>query len=401
MTHVLCHSCAQDDALREIIKRRGARLKCSICHRRASAFSLEALAELIATIVIDNFHHGREIRIFGDDDRDWYEPQGESLSLIVQNILGQDLDFIEDLVDQMIEGEDCWPPDGDEPFFDSTALYEENRPMFGHYYDQWRDVIREIKYEQRFFSQSAQNFFEHIFAGIEILQYWDSSARELKGVVYELPAGTRLFRARVCNSDFDDIQKDPFKHIGPPPSDVARASRMNPEGVVVLYAAIDQDTCLAEMRPALGGQSALITLQVTRPLRLLNFKYLEEARGGNLSYFQSDFKEQVEKTAFLKHIHRLISQPVIPGKESDYIITQSMAEYLAYVHQPPMDGVVYSSVQQQGGMNLVLFRRLGMEGFPVAYVDESLKLFTTTAIRYSHQEVSDMNYGTGDHEEDF
>jgi len=71
---------------------------------------------------------------------------------------------------------------------------------------------------------------------------------------------------------------------------------MNADGVVIFYGATDQDTSLAEMRPPLGGDSAVITLRTTKTLRMLDFKRLQTAYGGEpLSYFQPDFTEQVEK----------------------------------------------------------------------------------------------------------
>src|SRR6202035_2572480 len=112
-----------------------------------------------------------------------------------------------------------------------------------------------------------------------------------------------------------------------PPADQARAGRMNVEGVVVFYGATDSETCVAEMRPALGGDTALIALQTTRPVRLLDFTRLEKSHNEGLSYFQPNFTAEVERLAFLRRLHTLISQPVVPGRESDYLITQTMAEY--------------------------------------------------------------------------
>lgn len=50
------------------------------------------------------------------------------------------------------------------------------------------------------------------------------------------------------------------------------------------------------------------------------------------------------REAFLRKLHNLISQPVVPGHEADYLITQTMAEYLAHVHQPHFDGIMFKSV---------------------------------------------------------
>lgn len=50
-----------------------------------------------------------------------------------------------------------------------------------------------------------------------------------------------------------------------------------------------------------------------------------------------------------------VSRPVLPGEEREYFATQVIAEYLATQHSPRLDGVVFSSAQYAGGLNLVLF----------------------------------------------
>ncbi len=203
-------------------------------------------------------------------------------------------------------------------------------------------------------------------------------------MVWELPEGTSLFRARICDSTslLNDAYRDPFKHVGPAPPADARAGRMNVEGVPVFYGAMDSETCLAETRPALGSNTAVITMRTTRPLRVLDFARLEGSYH-NLSYFQPDFTEQAEKGAFLRQLQRLISQPIVPGRESDYLITQTMTEYLAHVHREPFDGLLFKSVQRAGGTNVVLFS--GADGkFPLVYLEDSFSLFSTRAIEYTN-----------------
>ena len=128
-------------------------------------------------------------------------------------------------------------------------------------------------------------------------------------------------------------------------------------------------------------------MQTTKPLRLLDFALLERASAGKaLSYFQPDFAVQVEKRAFLlRNLHRLISQSVTPGREADYLITQTMTEYLAYLHQQPFDGILFQSVQREGGTNVVLFADPTSKAFPLTYIDASVSLFATDDIKYTHR----------------
>jgi hypothetical protein len=127
------------------------------------------------------------------------------------------------------------------------------------------------------------------------------------------------------------------------------------------------------------------------PLTLLDFTRLEQSHR-ILSYFQPDFSTEAERNAFLRHLHTIVSQPVIPGRESDYLITQTLAEYLAHVHKYPLDGILFRSVQRKDGVNVVLFAKSEGDGktsasrFPLRYVDDSFKVYATEAIEYKHSE---------------
>ena len=130
---------------------------------------------------------------------------------------------------------------------------------------------------------------------------------------------------------------------------------MNREDVPVFYGSLDWQTCVAEARPALGNDTAVILLVTTRALRLLDFSRLGKSYAP-LSYFQPDFADQCEKGEFLVHLQRLISEPIVPGRESEYIITQTLAEYLAHVHKQPFDGRLFDSVQRKKPRTSFSFR---------------------------------------------
>ena len=70
-----------------------------------------------------------------------------------------------------------------------------------------------------------------------------------------------------------------------------------------------------------------------------------------------------------------------------------MAEYLGFVYAPKLDGIVFKSVQQSGGANIVLFRDAD-DGFPLKYVDESFKVvlngFNRISIKIATKENTTM-----------
>lgn len=395
MEHAICVQCAEDVHLKKLIKENAESIECSICGEfDLPAISVSKLGRLIEPIMREHFQPGPSVRKFGEDDKDWWEQEGELISWTVQEVLGQYFDFEDEIVSAIIDAEDISPQDGEMPYWDNTSLYVETRIQVGHYYEEWRHTLHEIKHGRRFFSPTAQTLFTKLFTGVEQQKAWIDS--KFEAVVYLLPAETELYRARICSSRslLNDIMADPFKQVGPPPKEFARAGRMNADGVPVFYCALEKDTCLAEMRPALGNEVAVIAVTTVKPLRILDFSRLEAARGVTaLSYLQPDFTQEVEKCAFLRRIHSLVSQPIVPGREADYLITQTMAEYLAYVHKEPFDGILFASSQKAGGRNVVLFAEREMlepsdaEAFRICYVEGSAAIHATTAITYDHEKL--------------
>jgi hypothetical protein len=390
MDKAICWECVGDKYLKEIVKRDGEELECSGCGKKRPAFTVDQLGELIEPILREHLRLGDEVWMSGG-----WENRGDSLSYWVQEMIGECFGLEDEIADAVVAAEPGDPTDGDPPFFDAASEYVEKPVSLREYFEEWKSVEQELKYKRRFFSSSAKALFDRLFEGVEEMQVWLLDEKIQANVVRMLPKSSELFRARICDSDslLNEFITDPRKNVGPPPSVKARAGRMNADGVAVFYGATDPDTCLAEMRPPLGGDSAVITLRTTKVLRLLDFQRLQDSGGGEpLSYFQPDFADQAEKRGFRRRLHRLISQPVIPGRESDYLITQTMAEYLAHVHDKPFDGVLFASVQREKGTNIVLFPNRAFPGspgynaFPLEYIDGSLRLFTTEMVQYKHRE---------------
>jgi len=404
MVKAICRDCVKDSYLKDIFKKEGKTLTCSICGEvKNYSISVRKLSKIIEPIMSRYFSPGMFIQntVEGHDE---YFQEGSPMSSVVQQVLNQFISIADDIVDSIIEFENFEMYGDSKLYWDKDSSYIESNIGADHYLSKWQGALNELKHSRRFFSPEAKHLFEELFEGVENLRGWDGKV--FKPVVRRLPTGSKLFRARICKntSMLNEIIQAPFMHVGPPPAERARAGRMNPEGVPVLYGSREIETCLAEMRPALGNDVAVIALQVTKPMRVLDFSRLEQARsGGAISYFQPDFKEQHSKQAFLKLIHKLISQHVVPGREPEYIITQTMAEYLAHVYQKPFDGILFSSTQHEKGTNIVLFAKDGWyassEQFSVSYLSGSLKVFTTRGIKYEHTESDSVIQIKADREE--
>ena len=390
----ICHKCIVDVELKKIIRKESIE-ECASCgSERENAIEARKLGKIIEPTLRRLYSLGEEQPMYLRRGT-YCERHGETLSEILQDVLGQWVECIDEIAGGVIEADAYWPPDGEGPFWSDDALYERVFHIGQGKVWSWETTLAELKHSRRFFSPSAYSLFSELFDDLGALRVSTGKNRS-RPVVKMLPVGSLLYRARSCGmaSEMNMVWKDPLKFVGPPPPEKARAGRMNAEGVVVLYCARDIDTCLAEMRPALGGELALITLKTQEPLMILDFSLLEKVFvGGAISVFNPKYFYELDRRQFLKRLHHLISQPIIPGHEADYLITQTMAEYLSHVHDEKIDGISFSSAQRANGVNVVLFpARDLLTGdvkvkFGVDYVEESIKGYKTEAIRYRHSEI--------------
>jgi hypothetical protein len=393
----LCADCTKNRHLGLIIKADGLEGQCSVCKRiQPKVFDIGRLAGLIAPIIRKHFWTSEDIYRLSQDEYASEAPNVFELGEIVMGIMDDDIDFREELVDAIVEEDDYNIRRGEIPFFEHGGAYAQipDEEPVDYFTPRWKYIVEEVKYNRRFFSEAIREFFDGIFSGVEDIIAVETSPISIRKVVRNEPEGFTVYRARIVDSsEIVKVQGDAFKEVGPTPKEKARSGRMSPEGVVALYCATEKETAIAELRPAIGQTSAVIALRFSKELRLLDFRRLESALDDGWSaYFDPQYEQSSNARNFLRKLHYLISQPVMPGEEADYLITQTMAEYLAHVYEPGFDGIVFGSSQFKEGTNIVLFAKhdpvLDSRDFSVDYVPGTLSFHRTEKVAYTHREIS-------------
>ncbi len=123
-----------------------------------------------------------------------------------------------------------------------------------------------------------------------------------------------------------------------PPSGLAGAGRCNPEGVSYLYAALEEHTAIAEIRPFIKDAISVAVLKPVRDLRLVNFDFEPSAVVNGKDFLFDDIRRdfcRINKT-----------------QNGNYFITQfiaSLIEHLGY------DGLCFRSSLVKDGTNYVIF----------------------------------------------
>lgn len=126
---------------------------------------------------------------------------------------------------------------------------------------------------------------------------------------------------------------------GAPPPELASSGRCNSEGVSYLYAAREEHTAVAEIRPYVGDTISIAVLQPVRDLKLVNLDYDPSAIVSGAEFFYNEIQQEFAR--------------VNRGQKSDYLITQyvtSLAEHSKY------DGLCFRSSLVEDGTNYVIFK---------------------------------------------
>jgi|LQYC01.1.fsa_nt_gi RES domain. len=156
-----------------------------------------------------------------------------------------------------------------------------------------------------------------------------------------IPANTVLFRARINEINFKDREKEktPFspEEMGPPPSQLAKPGRINPEGIPYLYCAGDLDTAGAELRPWMGAHLTMAEIKINDDIAIADLT--------------SECKDELWDL-FFDELSLSFSTQWPPELKLNYLITQYFSEHFKAVG---LRGVKYRSEFNVGGDNYALF----------------------------------------------
>jgi RES domain-containing protein len=219
----------------------------------------------------------------------------------------------------------------------------------------WQEFEQSLKTRARFFSRTAEELLTRVFRDIDSRKTHDG-----KPLVVNAGPGTllnHLYRARVFQAEdpLMDALCYPDAQIGSPPSKLARAGRMNAQGISVFYGATKVDVAIAEVRPPVGSRVVAAKFDIMRHLRLLDLTAMDGVHEEG-SIFDATFKERLHLAEFLRSLRWRMARPVMPDDEGiDYLPTQAVADFLASANDPRLDGIIFPSVQVAEGYNVVLF----------------------------------------------
>ena len=349
----VCHACIGDEFLAKQVEEEGTREECTYCRATNTAFTLADLSNRIHRVLEEHFMPVPQADLTeqsrqGSDD-------AETVIVRVAGIeQGIAADVRENLFNRLAQTANV--VEGEENSYIDGMLYVETEVNPSGHRLAWWDFKEEIRSRARFFGATTAATLGSIFKDL-------SSLGTVRGkpVVREIKPGDRdssFWRARTAHSESElqSILESLSSQLGPPPSDKATAGRMNAEGIPVFYGALEEETCVSEVRAPVGSFVVLVKFDLLSPISVLDLEALSNP-DSEFSHFDPDYIEKRSRERFLKEFIGEMSRPVMPHEEArEFIATQIVSEYLANRVDPSLHGIIFSSAQTgNGGRNIVLF----------------------------------------------
>jgi RES domain len=361
----VCHHCVGEKYLSNIISDSSTLEVCNYCRKRYSAITIDDLADHVEGAFDRHFFRtsnqpsGLEYSLLSDKESNYdWERHGDPVLEVISDAAQIDESIAQDVLDILEERHSDFDAaaSGDETEFDFDSHYEGKGADGSESQMGWSSIEETLKVRSRYFNRTAEEFFDRLFGDLDRLKTPDDTPI----VIYAGPDCEikSFFRARVFH-DISDLKRAlarPDLELGPPPSKIARAGRMNAQGISVFYGAADPETAITEVRPPVGSRVIVGRFDLIKQVRLIDVQALRTLYVEG-SFFDPEYIKQLDLAKFLGSLSTKMTMPVMPNDEPvEYLITQVIADYLSRIPKPGLDGMVFPSVQRKGERaNVVLF----------------------------------------------
>lgn len=211
----------------------------------------------------------------------------------------------------------------------------------------WQDFRDKVKYESRFVFLAVpeeSSFMPDEFTSMEFLERLVEIAVSTDALA-TIPAGRTFWRGRLVS----ESRKPEYRAaaLGSPPRDKASANRMSPAGISVFYGSDDVDTVVAEIGAHSTRRFAAVgAFSTTRQLTMLDLAGLPPIP----SVYGRVDRRQYYDLQFLHGFATDLRAPVeLDGREHiEYVPTQVVTEYLRWIPEVRIDGIMFRSAQGAG-----------------------------------------------------
>ena len=354
MSSRVCTSCVTEKYLKTFIHDVGEPgSKCDFCELISVTLELEKLAPLFENMLDDFYECSSQsmtVEVYN------YPSEGETVEEIFQNYIlpGPAQELAELISDDWFDWSSHEHRFGEDPYF------IRNMSLPAKLNREWAELEESLQCTARLVNPFVSATLEKIFSPL----FNETAALAVISIGPEKETNV-LYRARVFQSAKKMVSElsHPERALGPPPSKLATAGRMNAKGIPVFYGATHKNIAIAEVRPPVGSYVVTSLFKITRDLKLLDLRKLSEIKPpSEFSLFDPATRELDARYRFLKLLEHKLTMPIMPeAVDEGYLITQAIADFLATHPRLDLDGLIFSSCQKgvgdPVGCNVILFTK--------------------------------------------
>ena len=204
-----------------------------------------------------------------------------------------------------------------------TTMYRARIDRDNKLWSEWNDYCRIESTPQQ-----LKNLKKRDFPAVKLAELWEEyenfvNSEKTNEIKQRIESGFQGFDASESSA---------------PPKGTASAGRCNPEGVAYLYAALEEHTAIAEIKPFIRDSISVAVLKPTRSLRLVNFDFEPTAVVNGRDFLFDDIRRDFAR--------------INKTQNGDYFITQFIAALIEHLEY---DGLCFRSSLVKDGTNYVIF----------------------------------------------
>ncbi|UUZ78500.1 RES family NAD+ phosphorylase [Polaromonas sp. P1(28)-13] len=229
-----------------------------------------------------------------------------------------------------------WDDDSGKLPVNAHDLYVRTSDQWGHttMAEEWLDYCDAVK--------------EHPRRKPHLHRLFDEELNRLKA---EVQRGTMLYRSRLGFKSVDG-RHEPYTGacIGAPPPNKAKPGRANKQREVVLYVADQEETAVAEVRPARGNLVSVAEIRTVQDLRLID---LHAPMRPSNPFVDEVPAYELEMEHLLTGFAEELATPL--RRTDDYREYRPSQTLAHLIRKRGYDGIRYPSAMSPGGSNVVIF----------------------------------------------
>lgn len=337
---IICQNCFFDKEIKSIIKALKTKTTCCICHKTDYCINSEI-----------NINEWNQISDYLNQIKEIYSPE----NLLPYDFPKEKLFFLSDLFSKEwnVVNSKLGKNELDSILSSFFYDYEDNirygnRLIIDNDYlkehallgeQQWNDFVLSLKHKNRFHS----NFLNK-----------DVFEKYCRCFENYIPENKIYLRGRIAKNA-DGLTKN---ELEAPPIELATAGRANSDGISRLYLADSLDTVLKEVRAGVFDYVSIAEFKAKRKVVLVDFSALDEYSPFAIGINIQDLALNKQN---LENINKELGRPMRRSDSIlDYVPTQFLIDFIESIVDKKTggrlyDGVMYKSVMNPGGINLVIF----------------------------------------------